>query len=583
MRKALKLKASVATFAMTFSLVTMSALQAAQPAAADSPCPATVLIGVHGTNEETGVIGQELSALYNDVKGRTGLPEQGLTDWQDDQSLITDLIGALPQGQAQLDAVASKLQSALNAGVTDLYTQIEGERNSCPGEHFIVAGFSQGAMVVHEFAIDYPALAGVVSGIILWADPVFDGSDWPSYGASDGGSSLTSSSGWHGIFGSFPMPAAWSGRVASYCISDDPICNFNINAEATMAEEFAVQNHGHENLTPAITTASDALIDSAGVGWAPSVYDDGAATFYTTWQNDGGVGGFLGEPGADPVGKPGGGLIQTFAGSSCGSSSGSAILWTPSTATHTMSGCIYNAFTTKYGGPGGTYGYPTTDEDATTNGTGRVNYMAGTSCGSTETGSGLFWSSATGTWPVFGCIYQEYKSIGEDKSGIGLPTSGENSVTGGVEQNFSNGSITDLGGKMTVTIKSGSALDNTDPYESGCVSSAYPKAIVLQATDGPTVIDLEWSAHCGTNWTQVTPNTGTGNGAIEMLIWVERKNASGSITVGDNFEFPPDGSTIGWSDQLYAPTQPARACEEYWVRATKTWSTTVCTAWSAAT
>jgi hypothetical protein len=586
MKRATKLKASIAAFAMAFSLLTMSALQAAQPAAAASSCEPTMLIGVHGTGEETGVIGQELSALYNDVKGHTGLPEQGLTSWHDDSTLFADLASGFAAGDIQ-PAMAT-LILAVDAGAKDLNTEVSTDEGNCPKEHFIIAGFSQGAMVVHQWMNQYvPNGDANVSGVILWADPTFDGSDPTSYGAIDGTSTFTSSSGWIGAFSwnaSFPdpIPSAWSGKTDSYCISDDPICNMQDNFAAD-GQELLAGNHGHENLTPAITTASDSLVDSEGVGWAPSVYDDSAATFYTTWQANGGVSGWLGQPSSDVVNKPGGGLLQSFAGSDCGS--GSAILWSASTGTHAMGGCIYNAFLSKYGGPGGTYGYPTTDQDSTPNGTGVVNYMSGSACSSTESGSGLFYSAATGTWPVMGCIFQKYKSIGEDKSGIGLPTSGENVVSGGHEQNFSNGSITDANGSITVTIKSsgGSALDNTDPYTSGCVTSSYPKSTVLQTTDGPTVIDLEWSAHCGTNWTQVTPNTGTGDGAIEMVIFVERKNSNGTVTVGDEFEFPPNGSTIAWSNQLYAPTEPARACEEYWVRATKTWSTTVCTAWSAAT
>jgi Cutinase/LGFP repeat/Protein of unknown function (DUF2690) len=603
MRKASKLKASIAMFAMAFGLVTASALQAAPSATASASCPPYVFLGVHGTNEETDVIGATLAGLYIQVTAHTGLPKQGLTGWSDDTSLLNDMAAGF--AEVHLDGDYSALRTAylnlepkLTAGVTDLYTQISGEEAACNNQiHFILAGFSQGAMVVQEFAQQYSGMAGKqVSGIILYGDPLFDGDFSTSFGA-DAPSLITelgydpgfiSTAGWLGVFLSpaFPLtldgsiPAAWNGRLDSYCTTDDPICNFQSNILLDV-----LGNHGDENQVPAIQLGAEAAIDADGSGWAASVYDDSSAPFYTTWQNDGGVSGFLSQPSTDPTGEPGGGLVQFFSGSTCGSSSGSAIMWSPSTGTHTMSGCLYNAFMTKYGGPGGTYGYPTTDQEATPNGTGLVNYMSGTACGSTESGSGLFYSSATGTWPVKGCIYQKYKSIGQDKSGIGLPTSGENSVTGGVQQNFSNGSITDIGGTITVTIKSsgGSALDNTDPYASNCVTSSYPKSVVLQATDGPTVIDLEWSNHCGTNWTQVTPNTGNGNGAIEMLIWVERKNSNGTITVGDQFEFPPNGSTIGWSNQLYAPTQPARACEQYWVRATKTWSTEVCTAWSAAT
>jgi hypothetical protein len=604
MRTAARVKASIAAFAMALGLLTTSALQAAPPAAASTQCPPYVFLGVHGTNEGINVIGADLQGLYIQL-GRTGMPKQALTGWEGDDNLISDFVTAFgeelesPPDYSGLETAWNNFEPALNHGVADLYSQITGEEAACQGTpiHFILAGFSQGAAVVHDFANTYPGMAGnQVAGIILFADPWFDGNDPTSYGGqppippSTNPMPLMSSAGWSGVFdnsvlgATFPSPinSAWDGRLASFCALDDPVCDFNASSVAAFLVNSSV--HGSENQITAIMNKAESDIEADEIGWAPAVYNANSADFYTTWQNDGGASGFLSQPSADDVTEPGGGYMQVFSGSTCGSNSGSALMWSPSTGTHAMIGCIYNAFMNDYGGPGGTYGYPTTDQEPTPNGLGVVNYMSGSACSSTESGSGLYYSAATGTWPVKGCIFQEYKSI-QDTSGIGLPTSGENVVPGGHEQNFSNGSITDANGSITYTINStgGSTLDNTDPYASGCVTSAYPQSTVLETTDGPTVIDLEWSSLCGTNWTQVTPNTGTGDGAIEMFIWVERENSDGSITQGDEFEFPPDGATIAWSNQLYAPTEPARACEQYWVLATKEYSTPVCTAWSAST
>ena len=75
------------------------------------------------------------------------------------------------------------------------------------------------------------------------------------------------------------------------------------------------------------------------------------------------------------------------------------------------------------------------------------------------------------------------------------------------------------------------------------------------------------------------PNISSGNQTIEMAIWVERLESNGTITFGDTFEFWPNGTVPAWSDQLYAPTLHARACENYWDKFDKVWSTPVCTAW----
>lgn len=580
MRTRFRLKALLAACAMAGGALTMTGVQ---PAAA-ATCVPTMLIGVHGTGEETGVIGNELATLYNGVVAHTGLPEQGLNGWSDDSSLMTDLAAAaavwLVDGDVTAFASAiSKLQAAVNAGETDLYNQVTSEESSCPGERFVIAGFSQGAMVVDQFARDHPSLSansgGPVSGVVLWADPEFNGDDLPSMGADPGASGFISTSGWLGVIGwyynkRYTFPSAWSGRLRSYCTSDDGVCDWNpINAPKIATR------HGDENQTPAITSNSDSAIQASGSGWAPSVWDTSSGSYYTVWQNHGGVGGTLGHPASDPVSKPNGGMQQSFAGASCGS--GSAILWSPSSGTHAMWGCLYNAFVHQYGGPGGAYGYPTTDEENTAGGGGRVNHMTGTSCGTVH-GSGIYWSSAGG-FPVHGCIYQRYEQIGEDSSGLGLPTSDEYAVSGGVEQNYSHGYIRDIGGSITVTYFSGLNLDNTDPYATGCAGSAHPETYLLSTKDGPTVIDLQWSNFCGTNWARVYPNITSTDGSITMAIWVERLESNGSITSGDHYQFQPGGSLPAWSDQLYAPTRPARACENYWTRYDKVWSTPVCTAW----
>ena len=116
----------------------------------------------------------------------------------------------------------NKLQAAVNAGETDLYNQVTSEESQCPGERFVIAGFSQGAMVVGQFARDHPGLSagsgGPVSGIIMWADPEFNGNDSLSKGADPGGSVFISSSGWLGFIGwyynqRYTFPSAWSGRA----------------------------------------------------------------------------------------------------------------------------------------------------------------------------------------------------------------------------------------------------------------------------------------------------------------------------------------------------------------------------------
>jgi hypothetical protein len=307
MRK-LQASASAVACAAAACLATFTA----PPALASTSCVPAMLIGVHGTGEETGVIGNELASLYNGVVAHTGLPEQGLNGWSDDSSLMSDLgagvaVYLVNQDPSVFTAAVNKLQAAVNAGETDLYNQVTSEESNCPGERFVIAGFSQGAMVVGQFARDHPSLSagsgGPVSGIIMWADPEFNGNDSLSKGADPGGSVFISSSGWLGFIGwyynqRYTFPSAWSGRLHSYCTSDDGVCDWNpINAPKL------VNRHGDENQTPAITTDSNKAIQGIqgqGSGWAPSVWDVGGTNdFYTKWQSLGGTSGPLGQPTAD--------------------------------------------------------------------------------------------------------------------------------------------------------------------------------------------------------------------------------------------------------------------------------------------
>ncbi|HEV2373045.1 MAG TPA: CHAP domain-containing protein [Streptosporangiaceae bacterium] len=81
----------------------------------------------------------------------------------------------------------------------------------------------------------------------------------------------------------------------------------------------------------------------------------------------------------------------TSCGSGPDQGSGSAILWSSSTPASEVQGCIYQAYLQAYGGPPGTLGYPTSNERPMASG--RASYFAGTSCGS-STGSAIYWDGA---------------------------------------------------------------------------------------------------------------------------------------------------------------------------------------------
>jgi uncharacterized protein with LGFP repeats len=162
------------------------------------------------------------------------------------------------------------------------------------------------------------------------------------------------------------------------------------------------------------------------------IYHEYAATM-------GGPGGALGFPTTpEQPATPQGGRENLFAGTSCGSLTGSAILWTQATGAHEVQGCIYQDYVGVNNGPGGALGFPLTDEGPI--GTGRISYFAGTSCASgpyTGVNSAILYSPTTGANAMKGCIFQTYIQALQGPAGfLGFPTSDELPITGGSYNTF---------------------------------------------------------------------------------------------------------------------------------------------------
>jgi len=147
----------------------------------------------------------------------------------------------------------------------------------------------------------------------------------------------------------------------------------------------------------------------------------------------------------DPPGAAGKGRVSYFAGEDCGR--GSAIYWSTRTGARVMQGCIHRDYLNTYGGPGGFLGFPTSDE--TVVGGGFANTFEGTSCG-TSTGSAVYWyaSASNVVYGCVYQTYLSYG--GPTGSGLGFPTGGQFNITGGQRQNFQTGYITYVNGRGSV-------------------------------------------------------------------------------------------------------------------------------------
>ncbi|GAA4905986.1 FG-GAP-like repeat-containing protein [Streptomyces coeruleoprunus] len=175
--------------------------------------------------------------------------------------------------------------------------------------------------------------------------------------------------------------------------------------------------------------------NNRSIYWSP---DTGAwevhGSIWAKWTEMGREGGILGYPTSDerPT-SDGVGRFNTF--SKAGK--GSGIFYAPGIGAHEVHGAIYSRYLA-LGGPR-RIGYPIDDEKATTPKAGAYQRFR---FRDEETyNTSIYWSKATGAWPVHNAIMAKWTELKSENSWLGFPTSGEYQVTGGVRADFENGYV----------------------------------------------------------------------------------------------------------------------------------------------
>ncbi|QGU05717.1 alpha/beta hydrolase-fold protein [Corynebacterium comes] len=105
--------------------------------------------------------------------------------------------------------------------------------------------------------------------------------------------------------------------------------------------------------------------------------------------------------------------------------------WSPDTGAHALVGAI-NARYHHLGGPASWLGFPTTGERVTPDGAGRYVHF--------ENGS-IYWTARTGAQEIPGPIFEEWGSLGWERSDLGYPVAPPTDANGGQAQQFQNGWI----------------------------------------------------------------------------------------------------------------------------------------------
>jgi hypothetical protein len=139
----------------------------------------------------------------------------------------------------------------------------------------------------------------------------------------------------------------------------------------------------------------------------------------------GGAAGFLGPQVTVEVPAANGGSKQEF--------QNGTIYWHPRTGAFEVHGLI-RARWLALGGEGSAFGYPTSDETAAKDGTGRFNTFENAS---------VFWHPSTGAFEIHGLIRERWQEMGGEVSKLGYPTINETATPDGIGRynHFQNGSI----------------------------------------------------------------------------------------------------------------------------------------------
>ncbi|MGH7196312.1 MAG: cutinase family protein [Candidatus Saccharimonadales bacterium] len=183
-------------------------------------CPTTQLVGVRGSGEnpfEYEGVGRTIQDLKNQ------LVAGGLSGLQ----VAAVAYPAVPVDPYQRSYPADYSES-VKAGVDALTGYLTQLHKDCPATDVILAGYSQGAHVAADVASALPTeIQAQIHGIVLFGDPRFNPQSTFNRGTYD--TSL------YGIWsspagpGGLPpreLPPSLTGKTASYCLANDPICNF---------------------------------------------------------------------------------------------------------------------------------------------------------------------------------------------------------------------------------------------------------------------------------------------------------------------------------------------------------------------
>lgn len=197
-------------------------------AGAPNTCDADVyVIGVRGSGQEKGE-GDIVSSFRRSLTSRAdkgvvtsmgGLnyPAIPIRPNLDEVGDLLRTFGFALRPQYALRALKkflNRYRDSVNAGVARLVAAVQSRVQRCPSQKLVLAGYSQGAQVVHRaIQAHLKPLANQVGAVVLFGDPMFDSRMRGTFGFGSG------------LFSSDPrFPPAFE-HVGSWCLPKDPVCS----------------------------------------------------------------------------------------------------------------------------------------------------------------------------------------------------------------------------------------------------------------------------------------------------------------------------------------------------------------------
>jgi predicted esterase len=246
-------------------------------------CPGVTFIGARGSGESLNGfdgVGPAVDRMATVLSSRLAAhrvttsivpdfyPADSVSDLQPSASVAFLLL--FDPGQGLSDYIENNLAKYLNSidtGVNDAVSEVQQAVAACPSTKVVLAGYSQGAMVMHEAELQLgPGLLNHISGTLLLGD----GDRVPNTRAKEFGSSLARAEGiqvyLHGTAHDVPRPAT----TANICNARDIVCDFNFvqlahfSQSAKVHTSYAVNTAQGMTYSPLLAQAANWLAGRMG-------------------------------------------------------------------------------------------------------------------------------------------------------------------------------------------------------------------------------------------------------------------------------------------------------------------------------